>query len=72
MANFKHSERSQGLFLTVNLEDQLIPGTFEWTVDYLIDEFDMSLFEQNYHNGRIRRRNHNVYRKDTRKKTCYQ
>jgi hypothetical protein len=50
MANFKQSERSQGLFLTVNLEDQLIPGTFEWTVDCLIDEFDMSLFEQNYHN----------------------
>jgi hypothetical protein len=36
MANFKQSERSQGLFLTVNLEDQLIPGTFEWTIDYLI------------------------------------
>jgi hypothetical protein len=38
MANFKQSERSQGLFLTVNLEDQLIPGTFEWAVDYIIDK----------------------------------
>jgi hypothetical protein len=33
MANLKQSNRSQGLFLTVNLEDQLIPGTFEWTMD---------------------------------------
>jgi hypothetical protein len=46
MANLKLSNRSQGLFLTVNLNDQLIPGTFEWTIDYLIDGFDMSLFEQ--------------------------
>jgi hypothetical protein len=53
MANFKQSERAQGLFLTVNLEDQLIPGTLEWTVDYLIDEFDMSLFEQNYHKENV-------------------
>jgi transposase len=51
MAHFKQSERAQGLFLTVNLEDQLIPGTFEWTIGYHIDEFDMSLFEQNYRNG---------------------
>jgi hypothetical protein len=27
MANFKQSERAQGLFLTVNLEEQLIPRT---------------------------------------------
>jgi hypothetical protein len=54
MANFKQSERAQGLFLTVNLGDQLIPGTFEWTIDYLIDEFDMSLFEQNYPMDKLR------------------
>jgi hypothetical protein len=43
MAHFKQSERAQGLFLTVNLENQLIPGTFEWTIDCLADEFDMPL-----------------------------
>ena len=48
MARFKEYDRSQGLFLTVNLEEQLIPGTFEWTLDYLIDKMDMSLFEKNY------------------------
>jgi hypothetical protein len=36
MAKFKEYDRSQGLFLTVNLEEQLLPGTFEWTLDYLI------------------------------------
>ena len=50
MARFKYSDNSQGVFLPINLEEQLIPGTFEWTLDYLIDKIDVSLFEQNYHN----------------------
>jgi transposase len=50
MARFKYTDNSQGLFLTVNLEEQLLPGTFEWTLDYLIDRLDLSLFEQNYRN----------------------
>jgi transposase len=50
MARFKDYDRSQGLFLTVNLEEQLFPGTFEWTLDYLIDKMDMSFFEKNYNN----------------------
>ena len=50
MARFKYTDNSQGMFLTVNLAEQLIPGTFEWTLDYLIDRMDLSLYEQNYHN----------------------
>jgi transposase len=50
MARFKHTDNSQGLFLTVSLSEQLLPGTFEWTIDYLINRIDLSLFEQNYHN----------------------
>src|SRR5215469_12747977 len=50
MARFKHSELSQGQFLTVVLSEQLLPGTFEWTLNYLIDRMDLSLFEQNYNN----------------------
>jgi len=38
------------MFLTVNLNEQLIPGTFEWSLDYLINRMDLSLYEQNYHN----------------------
>ena len=53
MARFKHTNNSQGLFLTVNLKEQILPGTFEWTIDYLIDKTDMSLFEQNYHNDEL-------------------
>ena len=53
MARFKEYDRSQGLFLTVTLEEQLIPGTFEWTLDYLIDKMDMSLFEKNYNNDEM-------------------
>jgi transposase len=50
MARFKGTEKHQGMFLTINLHEQLLPGTFEWTVDYLINEADMSLFEQKYNN----------------------
>ena len=50
MARFKYCDISQGLFLSVNLKDQLLPGTFEWTLNYLIDKMDLSFFEQNYHN----------------------
>jgi transposase len=28
-------------------------GTFEWTLDYLIDRMDLSLFEQNYNNDEM-------------------
>jgi hypothetical protein len=34
MANYKETDKSQGLFLTVNLEEQLLPGTFEWTPEF--------------------------------------
>ena len=50
MARYKNADNSQGLFLTVNLHEQLIPGTFEWTLNYLIDKADISLFDMNYRN----------------------
>jgi transposase len=50
MARLKYTDNFQGQFISVNLKEQLLPGTFEWTIDYLIEETDMSLFEQNYHN----------------------
>ena len=33
--------------MTINMDKQLAPGTFEWTVDYLVDRMDISLFEKN-------------------------
>jgi transposase len=53
MARFKHTNNSQGLFLPVYLSEQLLPGTFEWALNYLIDKMDLSLFEQNYHNDEM-------------------
>lgn len=50
MARFKHTDNSQGQFIAVNLAEQLMPGTFEWTLDFLLNETDLSLFEQNYNN----------------------
>jgi hypothetical protein len=31
MARYKGLEKGQGMFLTVDLAKQLLPGTFEWT-----------------------------------------
>jgi len=50
MARFKYTDNSQGQFIQVNLQEQLLLGSFEWTVNYLIDKMDISLFEDNYHN----------------------
>jgi len=50
MARFKYTDNSQGQFIQVNLQEQLLLGSFEWTIDYLINTMDLSLFEQNYHN----------------------
>ena len=50
MARFKYTDNSQGQFIQVNLNEQLLLGSFEWTINYLINTMDLSLFEQNYHN----------------------
>ena len=50
MARFKHTDTSQGQFLMVNLQEQLLLGSFEWTINYLIDAIDLSLFEKRYQN----------------------
>ena len=52
MARFKNTNISQGLFLEINLQEQIILGSFEWTIDYLINEMDISIFERNYHNNK--------------------
>jgi len=50
MARLKQTDNFQGQFIAVNLREQLFPDTFEWTIDYLIDKTDMSLFEEKYNN----------------------
>ena len=50
MAKLKQSNITQGMFYAVNLQAQIINGSFEWTMEYLINKMDMSLFERNYCN----------------------
>jgi transposase len=53
MARYKHTdvEDGQGLFLTVYLKKQLLPGTFEYMLNDLLDrKIDLSLFDQSYIN----------------------
>ena len=51
MAHYRETEKNQGLFLTVNLDKQIIPGTFEHTLIGLIDKkLDLSIFNRKYNN----------------------
>ena len=55
MARYKYTDASfgQGQFLTVNLEEQLLPGTFAYMLnDILGKEIDISTFDSNYKNDK--------------------
>ena len=52
MAHYKHIDTSPR-FLAVNLSKQLLPGSFEHALDYLIDhELDLSGFDVHYLNDK--------------------
>ena len=51
MPRFKPYDTSQNLLLPINLAEQLVPGTFEHTLNYLVDhEIDTSIFHEHYTN----------------------
>lgn len=51
MARYKHYDYSQGKFIPICFDKQILPGTFEHTLHYLIDEeIDLSIFDQRYQN----------------------
>jgi transposase len=51
MARYKHYDYAQMKMLPVSFERQILPGTFEHTLNQLIDEeFDLSVFEARYKN----------------------
>jgi len=51
MARYKEYEQSQGHFLTVNFSEQLIPGTFGHTLNFLIDKkMNLSSFDKRFKN----------------------
>jgi len=51
MARYRKYDYSQGKFIPICFDKQILPGTFEHTLHYLIDnEIDMSIFENRYNN----------------------
>jgi len=53
MARYKHYNYQQTKMLPVNFEEQILPGTFEHCVNYLVDhELDLQLFNSRYKNDR--------------------
>jgi transposase len=51
MARYKHYDYAQTKLLPISYERQIIAGTFEHTLGYLIDEkIDLSVFEARYNN----------------------
>ena len=51
MARYKSYSYAQGKFIPVHFEKQIIPGTFEYSLNYLIDhQLDLSIFDERYRN----------------------
>ena len=51
MARFKHYDYGQMKMLPVSFKEQILPGTFEHTLNHLIDhEIDLTVFEHRYRN----------------------
>jgi transposase len=51
MARYKPYDYRQGKLIPISLDKQILPGTFEHTLNYLIDnELDLSIFDDRYCN----------------------
>ena len=54
MARYKEFDYSQGKFIPIHFDKQILPGTFEYSLHYLIDnEIDLSLFDTRYRNDEM-------------------
>ena len=57
MARYKPCDYSQTQLVPVSLGDQLVPGTLEHTIHYVVEErLDLSLFDEGYSNDETGRR----------------
>jgi len=51
MPKYKHYSYDQTILIPIDYQKQLIPGTFEHTLNYLVDnKMDLSIFEKYYNN----------------------
>lgn len=56
MARYKDYSYEQTKLIPLSFHHQILPGTFEYTLNYLIDnEVDLTLFEQQTQEGEIQR-----------------
>jgi transposase len=54
MARYKHYDYSQGKFIPISFDKQILPGTFEHTLHYIIDnDLDLSIFDLRYQNDEL-------------------
>lgn len=52
MPRFKEYDYNQTKMLPISFDRQILPGSFEYTLDYLIEnELDLSIFNHRYHNS---------------------
>ncbi len=51
MARYKEYDYTQGKIIPIHFDKQILPGTFEYSLHYLIDnEIDLSIFGLRYWN----------------------
>lgn len=51
MARYKHYNYDQTMMVPVSLEDQLVPGTLEYTIHHIVEErLDLDFFDERYRN----------------------
>lgn len=54
MPRYKESERAQSLLVPVHYSDQLLPGTMEYAIDDIVDNYiDTTVFNNRYNNDEI-------------------
>ena len=57
MASYKHYDFDQLIFAPISLEEQLVPGTLEYAIHYIVEErLDMSIFDARYSNDETGRK----------------
>ena len=60
MARHRHYDNDQAIFAPIFLDDQLIPGTLEYAIDYIVEQrLDMSIFDKRYKNNATGRKSIN-------------
>ena len=54
MARYKPCSYAQGKFIAIRFDKQIQPGTFEYTLNHLIDhELDVSIFDSRFKNDQM-------------------